>query len=588
MSIQKQNKLPWAMVSSGKVIVEHDSQGPYPMLIPTPGLRLRVNGVEQYQNVSVRKDDIIELEALTEVQEGQWSLNVSKNDLIAQVRVVPQVVISRTVPDIDPASQLVIMTADTSTSYSPLTMDELAQVLRREGVTFGLNVSAYAELVSATEKKEVIVAEGVPPVPGTDADVLICFDTQTQSLKDIDEESEIDYRERFDFTAVEQGQVLVKRTPPSSGKPGTGVHGAPIFPPEPRDAELVPGQGVILQDWSNQLVATKAGRPVLRWSGSIVRVDVMPDLMIKGNVDLGTGNVSFVGDVVIAGDVTTGCSVHAGGVIKVSGLVEQAVLQACGSVSVAGNLISSQVSAGVPPLFLKTVTPLLESVHDMLEQLLAAYPQLKKQIPENRKAMLPQLLTSLVAQKTPDLYDRVKLLKKEFIKLPPRLLEVVGGKVVDAFTDLIQQLDVGLKSDSVLLTLHKQVIELNERLSSSEIVKAHAVAKNIINSSLTAAGNITIVGGGCYNSRLQAGGKILINGVFRGGELRSGDNVSIKELGSESGVLTLVYCPSTAVVSIAKAHENTAVIIGSRRHTFDSTQYGVSIRFVDGALMIKT
>ncbi|KAF0196580.1 MAG: hypothetical protein FD169_833 [Bacillota bacterium] len=587
MSVQNQIKLPWAMVRSGQVVVEHDSQGPYPTLIPTLGLKLKVNGVEQRQNVSVRKDDTIELESLAEVQDGHWSLIVSPDDLTARVCVVPRVVVSRAIPNLDPAPHLVITTVENRTSSSPLTMDELAQVLRQKGVTFGLNVSSYAELVTAMEKKEVIVAEGIPPVPGTHADVQVYFDTQTKSLKEIEEEGEINFRERFEFTAVEQGQVLVKRTPPLPGRPGTGVYGAPVFPPEPRDVELVPGQGVILQEWSNQLVATKAGRPVLRRAGSIARVDVMPDLMIKGNVDLGTGNVSFVGDVVIAGDVTAGCSVYAGGVIKVSGLVEQAVLQACGSVSVVGNIISSQVSAGVSPMFLKTVNPVLENVQEMLQQLLSAYPQLKERIPENRKAMLPQLLTSLVAQKTPDLYDRVAFLKKEFIKLSPRLLEVVGGKVVDAFTDLLREVDMGLKSDAVLLKLQKQVVEVNEKLSTNEIVQAHGVAKNIINSSLTASGNITIVGGGCYNSRLLAGGKILINGVFRGGELRAGDNVSIKELGSESGVLTLVFCPSTSVVSIAKAHENTAVIIGAQRHTFDATQYGVIIRLVNGTLMIK-
>ena len=235
------------------------------MLIPTPGLSLRVNGVEQQQNVSVRKDDTIELTSLTDVQEGHWSLIVSKDALTARVRIVPRVVVSRIIPDLDPAAQLVILTVETSTPFSPLTMDELAQVLRQEGITYGLNVSAYAELVTATEKKEVIVAEGIPPVPGIHADVVVCFDTQTQYLKEIEDEGEIDYRERFEFTAVEQGQVLVKRTPPLAGRPGTGVHGEPIFPPEPRDVELVPGQGVILQDWTNQLVATKAGRPVLRW-----------------------------------------------------------------------------------------------------------------------------------------------------------------------------------------------------------------------------------------------------------------------------------------------------------------------------------
>jgi len=578
---------PWAKVEAGKVIVEHDIAGPYPMLIPVGEVVLKVNGLVQREAIAVRKEDKIELSVVSELTDGKWTLRVSPDGLAARLRVEPRKGIRRSIPDYDPAPHLIIRATEAKISEPPLTMDELAIVLRQEGIVHGINLAAFAELAQLEAPAEIVIAKGTPPIPGKHADSDVCFETETTALKEIDVEADIDFRERFDFTAVSPGSILVKLVPPIPGVPGKGVRGETIPAPEPRNIELVPGEGVMLQDWANQLVATKAGRPVLRKTHSAIRVDVLPDIVIKGNVDMSTGNVSFVGDVSVLGDVTSGFSVHAGGIIRIGGVVENAVLQACGSVSVAGNLIASQVSAGLPPTFLKTISPVISDVQDMLQELAATTPLLKQRVPATKKSLWPQLLNTLVVQKSPDLYDRVRVLKVEFTKLPQRLREVLGSTTLDVFNAFLTEFDTGSTTDENLANLHKMLVELSERLNNKDTAEAFAIAKNVINSNLSAAGQISIIGGGCYNSRLQAGGKVIVNGVFRGGELRSGGDVTVKELGSESSVLTHIYCPTTALVSIGKAHENTSVIIGPRRYNFDSTQYAVKIRIIDGELIVR-
>ena len=54
---------------------------------------------------------------------------------------------------------------------------------------------------------------------------------------------------------------------------------------------------------------------------------VRPVLEIKGDVDYGTGNIDFNGDVHIFGDVREGFDVRATGTIIINGLVEAATVE---------------------------------------------------------------------------------------------------------------------------------------------------------------------------------------------------------------------------------------------------------------------
>ena len=64
------------------------------------------------------------------------------------------------------------------------------------------------------------------------------------------------------------------------------------------------------------------------------KINVEPVYQVNGNVNLSTGNIDFLGSVIISGNVEDGFSVKAAGNIEIHGTVEKARLQAVGDIAV--------------------------------------------------------------------------------------------------------------------------------------------------------------------------------------------------------------------------------------------------------------
>ena len=62
------------------------------------------------------------------------------------------------------------------------------------------------------------------------------------------------------------------------------------------------------------------------------KLNVYPVYEVRGNVDNSTGNINFVGKVVVKGNVLTGFEIKAEGDIEVEGVVEGAKLEAGGNI----------------------------------------------------------------------------------------------------------------------------------------------------------------------------------------------------------------------------------------------------------------
>jgi uncharacterized protein (DUF342 family) len=84
------------------------------------------------------------------------------------------------------------------------------------------------------------------------------------------------------------------------------------------------------------LIAAISGCPVILKNG----VSVDPVYSVK-NVDLHSGNISYMGAVHITGDVHADMTVKASGDIYVDGTVENATLEAGGDIVVKGGIIGS-------------------------------------------------------------------------------------------------------------------------------------------------------------------------------------------------------------------------------------------------------
>ena len=97
-----------------------------------------------------------------------------------------------------------------------------------------------------------------------------------------------------------------------------------------REAKSPQGKNTTYNEEENVLFAACDG--IINYVTDVVNVnDVMH---ISGNVDNGTGNIDFSGDVIVEGDVCEGYNIRAGRNLIVKGLVESCIIEAGGDVQI--------------------------------------------------------------------------------------------------------------------------------------------------------------------------------------------------------------------------------------------------------------
>ncbi|MBE3580308.1 MAG: DUF342 domain-containing protein [Thermoanaerobacteraceae bacterium] len=580
---------PRAAVINGRLVIKHPPGGPYPVIAPCPGLRLVVNGEERKEPTPVSDKDKVEIIVLDEQREGYWQVKVSEDKLKAFLHVKPWVLVRREMRDVPPARFLNLQVLEQEDFYKAFTMEDLTREMERQGIRYGIDWQACGRGLEPSTEGTLIIAQGIPPVPGKDASVEIFFTTQPKVPVAVGEEETVDFRERFHFTAVEAGMVLARKHPAGAGQPGQTVTGELILPPEPKDIQMIAGSGAVLRNDGLEVIAAMAGRPVVRRLKGRVIISVLPALMHPSNVDITSGNISFSGDVIIAGQVEEGMRVEAGGNINIAGAVSGAAIRAGGCIEVRGNVFSSLLVAGSSTVWQEKFLSILGRIGAMLEHLTTAitqllhHPSFKK---DDLKGGVGPLVLLLLERKFRDLPAAVKILEKE--------LQTFPAISTDGLTALVKDLErlvrtpLAVKSVEQLEAIMKGIRICREEINTPPQDTADIIINYAVNSTVIATGNIKVMGNGCYHTRLQAGRTVTVGGVFRGGEIQAQGDVYIKELGSRTGTSTGVETGSAATVTIGHAFENTSVRIGPRRYYFVQEEWGVRLRLDREGNIIKS
>ncbi|MHB8618743.1 MAG: DUF342 domain-containing protein [Chloroflexota bacterium] len=222
--------------------------------------------------------------------------------------------------------------------------EEILSALAEAGVVHGIDTPAVGLLAAMGKCGRLLpIAEGSPSKPGRDAFIEHLFELPSRTLSE--HGGRVDWREVTLVHSVSAGQALARKHPGQPGEPGMTVQGKPIVPKLPRDVRVAFGPGVSLaQDDPNLTVATVSGAVRLDVDGKLT---VDNTYVVKGDVDLATGNVEFSGSVVIHGDVKRGFSIKATGDIEVNGAVEDANVFAGGAFLVKGGILGSAGIASV-------------------------------------------------------------------------------------------------------------------------------------------------------------------------------------------------------------------------------------------------
>jgi len=208
--------------------------------------------------------------------------------------------------------------------------DMFLSLLKQNRVYHGINEERLTALSDRPVYREKVeVAEGTRPINGKDAYIKYFFETdQTKVQLKEGTNGKVDFKELNIIQNVVQNQPLAQKMPPEEGVDGKTITGKILNAKAGNDIPLPLGENVHVGDDGSTIISDINGQVILA-NG---KINVEPVLTIEGDVCLKTGNIIFLGTVIVTGNVEDGFSVKAAGNIEVKGTVSKSELDAEGDI----------------------------------------------------------------------------------------------------------------------------------------------------------------------------------------------------------------------------------------------------------------
>ncbi|GAA0298586.1 hypothetical protein GGQ92_000231 [Gracilibacillus halotolerans] len=174
---------------------------------------------------------------------------------------------------------------------------------------------------------KVLIAEGTPPVNGENGKFIRKINVP--SMVSVDEKSS--FRDVTVIPVVTTGELLGEIIPPTNGTDGRNILGNTL--------KAKPGKRVNIKAGKNVAYHEEIGTFTSTLNGQVSYLDnsihVFPVYEVNDDLSLSTGNINFIGSVVIKGDVPSGFEVKADGDITIYGTVEASKLESNGNIFVS-------------------------------------------------------------------------------------------------------------------------------------------------------------------------------------------------------------------------------------------------------------
>jgi uncharacterized protein len=230
----------------------------------------------------------------------------------------------------DPEMHVFVTVIPPGDGGADLTLESLKSLLVQHRVYHGIKEEFLEKFVDKPSYREKVeIAEGIKPVNGKDAYIQYFFETdQTRIKLKEGTNGRVNFKELNIIQNVVQNQPLAKKIPPEDGIDGKTVTGKLLPARAGSDIPMPVGTKVHVNDDGDTILSDINGQVIIA-NG---KINVEPILNIEGDVNLKTGNIIFLGTVVISGNVEDGFSVKAAGNIEVKGTVAKAELDAEGDI----------------------------------------------------------------------------------------------------------------------------------------------------------------------------------------------------------------------------------------------------------------
>lgn len=215
---------------------------------------------------------------------------------------------------------------------------DIISFLNENDVVFGINMQVIEYMLEYKVTKATQIAMGVMPVKGKDAVINYRYDFSKKINLIEDENGNIDFKSLNWFHQIKAGDIIATKIPPQKGINGKNIKNEDIIAPTGSDTAFKYGKNVEESPDKKELIALVDG--IVEIVNSKVVVNEV--LKIKGDVDISTGNIKFLGDVFVSGDIKTGYTVETNGSLLVNGVVESCNLNVGKDLVVKGGIQGSE------------------------------------------------------------------------------------------------------------------------------------------------------------------------------------------------------------------------------------------------------
>ncbi|QZY56777.1 FapA family protein [Crassaminicella profunda] len=207
--------------------------------------------------------------------------------------------------------------------------EDIESILKNYHIEYGIDKDLINEIIS--EKKynqRHVIATGKSPVNGQDGTIKYYFNTDTKIKPEIDQDGKVDYKELNIVQCVKKGDNIAEKVMPTDGIDGMTITGKVLKAKSGKTIRFKKGKNVVETEDGLKLIADVAGQAKLVND----KVEVLQVYEVNGNVDHSTGNIYFVGNVIIRGNVRSGFKIECSEDIEVHGVVEGATIIANGNI----------------------------------------------------------------------------------------------------------------------------------------------------------------------------------------------------------------------------------------------------------------
>ncbi|MEW5693709.1 MAG: FapA family protein [Candidatus Hydrogenedentota bacterium] len=222
--------------------------------------------------------------------------------------------------------------ASTFLQYRP-SAEEIKAIINSKGIKYGIDESIFENVISKKiEEQWVEIAWGKPAVEGKDGYIDYKFRIDSETMPKVDEHGRVNLKELHKIENIVKDQLLAVHIPPVYGRTGISVKRLTIHPSRVADVKLLGGTNTYFSQDGNELYASCDGMVVIRKN----RIEVDPVYIVSGDVGSATGNIHFVGSVIVQGSVLDGYIIKANEEIVINGAVGAANIESGKSVTIKG------------------------------------------------------------------------------------------------------------------------------------------------------------------------------------------------------------------------------------------------------------